>query len=88
LPATLQDLFQQVRKTADPAAGLANEFLAQLVKRGERGFRFRSLEEARCHKDVALLLDLGIATGEEVQAPGQKAIVVRLSASARRTLES
>jgi hypothetical protein len=80
----LQDIFDRVRDTHDPASGTANELLVQLTKRGDRGFRFRSLKEARCHCNVALLLDLQIAVWEEGEA--RKGGIVRLSDSAKRTL--
>lgn len=79
----LQSIFDRVKGTHDPAAGSANELLVQLKKRGDRGFHFRSEREARCNCNVALLLDLGIASWRETRKGG----ILRLSDSAKRTLQ-
>jgi len=83
LPTLLQGTFDCIKGTCDPAAGLASALLVKLVKRGNRGFRFHSEKQARCHKDVALLLDLGLAAWEENKQ--RKGGVVRLSESVQRT---
>ncbi len=84
----LQEVFESIRSTSDPAAGSANEFLVQLAKRGDRGFRFRSEKEARCHCNVALLLDLQIAVWEETKPilGRETGGIVRWSESVKRTL--
>jgi hypothetical protein len=82
LRTLLQNAFDRVKGTHNPAARSANELLVQLAKRGDRGFRFRSLQEARRHCDVALLLDLEIAIWKETKRGG----ILRLSESVKRTL--
>lgn len=84
----LQNLFNMVRRTHDPAAGSANELLVQLVRRGDRGFRFRSEKEARCHRNVDLLLNLQLTVWVETKPIlGRKTGgIVRLSESAKHTL--
>lgn len=66
----LRELFDRIRKTMDPAAGSANELLIQLNRRGEKGFRFRSEEQARANANVDLLLNMGIAVWEEIGIAG------------------
>lgn len=83
----LQGLFGRVRKTHDPAAGSANETLIRLVKRGDRGFRFRSEEEARCNADFNLLLNMGLAVWKDTTISGiPMGGVVCWSEGTKRTL--
>ena len=83
----LQDLFQKVKGTHDPAAGGANELLIQLVRRGRKGFRFVSLDSARCNSNVALLLDMELAVWEQEEFLGVPiGGKLRLSPSVEQTL--
>jgi len=68
----LQELFERIRKTMDPASGSANELMIQLRRRGEKGFRFRSESQARSNANVELLLKMGIAVWEEIEIGGVK----------------
>lgn len=85
----LQLILSQVKGTRDPAAGSANELLIQLVRRGHKGYPFSSESHARCHGNVALLLDMEIAVCEPRKIMGVPVgVKIHLHPSVEQTLSS
>jgi len=60
----IAEIDQKIQLTGGKAAGAAKLLLRTLLKRGPKGYPYKSLKIARGHSDVRILLDLGYAQWE------------------------